>query len=111
MENPSASARCYREPRNGRAGHRRRAVGAGDRAGGTVLWLVGDKLFQGPKSAFSQVQIRAEKGPCKVSDVAWPLPIPQAQSTGTESGNVVSSPSPSRIFSEPWFFSSSEWGQ
>lgn len=33
--------------------------------------------------------------------MAWPLPVSETQSTGTESGNVV--PSPSRIFSEPWF--------
>lgn len=39
MENPSASALCDREPRNGRAGQRRQAVGVGDRVVGTLLWL------------------------------------------------------------------------
>lgn len=104
MENPSVSALCCREPRSGRAGQRRRAVGAGDRAIGSLFWLVGSKLFHGPTAPFSQAQILSERGACKASNMAWPHPIvSQAQSTGTESGNVVSGPSPSRIFSEPWF--------
>lgn len=65
MENPSASALCYREPRSSRAGQRKRAVGAGDRALATLLQLVGGKPFHGPKSAFSWAQIRAEKEPAK----------------------------------------------
>lgn len=65
MENPSASALCYREPRSSRAGQRKWAVGAGDRAVATLLWLVGGKPFHGPKSAFSWAQIRAEKEPAR----------------------------------------------
>lgn len=44
---------------------RRPAGGAGDRAVGTLLWLVCGKLFHGLKAAFSQAQKCAEREPAR----------------------------------------------
>lgn len=113
MENPSASAPCYREPGNGRVGQRGQAVDAGDRALGTnqALWLVSGKLFKGPKSAFAQVQICIEREPARPA--TWHGPFSYHRNRASEQNQEMWFPghSPSRIFSEPWFFPSSEWGQ
>lgn len=81
---------------------RRPAGGAGDRAVGTLLWLVCGKLFHRLKSAFSQAQTSADREPTR--SVRWrTLPCNTGQSIGVESEIWCPIQVLLEFSLEPWF--------